>query len=136
MPTLSSFFASLEEPRKSDMQWMHKLIKEEAPKLKPFILETSTSDVLGYGKFQYETKSGCKGDWSVIGLASRKQYICLYASGMKGEQYLTESYAKKFPKCKCGRSCVQIKKLEDVDEKVLRAFIREAAACDKMLGAC
>lgn len=72
MTSVSAYLKELDEPRKSELQQLHALICKAAPKLKPYIQQSGNSEIAGYGKYSYKTKSGCTGDWFVIGLASRK----------------------------------------------------------------
>jgi len=125
--TPREYLAHLKEPRKSEVNTMHKLIRKTVPKLKPFM----QSGMIGYGKYHYKYASGREGDWFVIGLASRKQYISLYINAVKGKKYLTEHYKKQLPAADIGNSCVRIKSLEDVDMRVLTKMFREAAALMK-----
>lgn len=126
MPTPKQFIHSLEEPRKSQFKELDALIRKHASKLKPWVLSSAHGDILAYGKYDYATKSGCKGEWFTIGLGNRKQYVSLYICAIKDGKYLAESYAKKLPKIKIGKSCLNIKKLEDVDLKVIAKLVREA----------
>ena len=127
MKTPKGYINSLPEPRKSELMTLHKLITKHAPKLRPLFLESAHGDTIGYGKYSYKTKSGCSGEWYTIGLANRKQYISLYVLAVVNGKYLAETYKKKLPKAKIGRSCINIKKLEDVDLKVIEKLIKDAA---------
>ena len=128
MPTPLQYINSLEEPRRSDIKTLHSLICKTAPKLKPFVLESAHGDIIGYGKQPYETKSGCKGEWFTVGIASRKQGIALYICSVKNGKYLAEIYQPKFPKLKIGKSCIMIKKLENIDMKAVESIVKEAAS--------
>lgn len=128
MPTPTQYLNSIEEPRRDQLKELHALIRKQAPKLKPWVLSSAHGDILGYGKYEYHTKSGCQGDWFTIGLANRKQGMALYICAIKNGKYLAEHYTKKLPKIKMGKSCLTIKKLEDVDIKVLAQLLSEAAS--------
>lgn len=113
----------LDEPRKTDIARLHKLIRKTAPKLKPFILK----GMLAYGPFHYKYASGREGDWCRIGLASNKSYISLYACAADARGYVAERYKKKLPKASIGKSCVRFKRVDDLDLDVLTALIKETA---------
>jgi hypothetical protein len=116
----------LEEPRRSEIRQLHDLIRREAPELEPHI----ASGMLAYGRYHYKGKSkGSEGEWFHIGLASNKRYISLYvmATDPNGGGYLAESYKDRLPKADIGRSCVRIKRPDDVDMKALTQLIREGA---------
>lgn len=123
--TPEEYIERLEEPRRSDVRWLHDMIRAEAPQLEPHISYRQ----IGYGKYRFRYKSGREGDWATIGLGSRKAYISLYINAVGGERdhYLAEDYRERLPKLDIGRSCVRIKKLSDFDEATLRELVREAA---------
>ncbi len=120
--TVSEYLKMIDEPRKSEMKKIFDLIKKTIPTLKPCLL----SGMIGFGKVKYTTKSGCSGDWFVVGLASQKNYISIYACIADGKQYLAEKYAKDLGKVSVGKSCIRFKKLEDLDLKVLVKLLKEA----------
>jgi len=67
--TPSEYIAKLEEPRKSEIAALDKLIRKLAPALEPFI----HAGMLAYGRWHYKYPSGREGDWFRIGLASNKR---------------------------------------------------------------
>ncbi len=76
--------------------------------------------IVGYGKYHYVYDSGREGDWMLAGFSPRKQALTLYImSGFKGHAALL----KKLGKHKTGKSCLYIKRLEDVDLEVLEELI-------------
>lgn len=122
--TPQAYIDAIDEPRKSDIVALHVLVQQAAPGLTPSI----AYGTIAYGSYHYKSKSGREGEWSVIALASQKNYISLYVSCVKDGHYLAEEYADKLPKANIGKSCVRFKKLADVDTNVLRDMITEAAA--------
>ena len=82
------------------------------------------SSIIGFGTYRYKYASGQEGEWPVTGFSPRKQALTLYfAAG--AEQ--TPALLKKLGKYKTGRACLYIKKLEDVDTKVLEKLIAVSA---------
>lgn len=116
------YISKLEEPRKGEIERLHKLVRAAAPSMTPVM----DFGMIGYGKFHYRYKSGREGDWMLIGLASQKNYISLYVTCTKEGQYLAESYKPLLPKASIGKSCIRFKKLADVDIKVLEKLLKEA----------
>jgi hypothetical protein len=110
------------EPRKSEIKQLHDFIRKTTPKQKPFMI----AGMIGYGPFHYKSKSGREGDWALIGLANQKNYISLYVCAADGKQYVAEKYVKDLPKTSIGRSCIRIKKNEDVNFDVLKKILLEA----------
>lgn len=121
--SIDEYISMIEEPRKSDIIKLHKMIQEIAPDLKTSLY----GSIIGYGNFHYKSKSGREGEWYVIGLASQKNYISLYICSTDGAQYLPEKYVDRLPKASIGKSCVRFKSLDDLDEKVLRELIQKGA---------
>lgn len=81
------------------------------------------SSIVGYGKYSYEYDSGHKGEWALTGFSPRKQNLVVYI--MPGFEPF-EPLMKKLGKYKTGRSCLYIKKLDDVDESVLEKLISDS----------
>jgi hypothetical protein len=121
--TPAEYIAKLDEPRKSDVATLDKMIRKLAPKLKPFI----HAGMLAYGPCHYKYASGRQGDWFRIGLASNKNYISLYICATDGKCYVTEHFKKALPKANIGKSCVRFNRLSDLDEAALSKLIRVGA---------
>jgi len=122
--TPSEYIAKLEEPRKSEIAALDKLIRKLAPALEPFI----HAGMLAYGPWHYKYDSGREGDWFRMGLASNKNYISLYVLATDGKSYVAERFKKALPKANIGKSCVRFKRLSDLDQSALAKLIREGAA--------
>ena len=81
--------------------------------------------VIGFGSYHYKYASGREGDFMLIGFAPRKQALTLYI--MPGfSKY--DTLMKKLGKYKTGKSCLYIKKLEDVDQSILKELVKQSAA--------
>ena len=75
--------------------------------------------IVGYGRYQTDNA----GEWMLTGYASRKQALTVYImSGFDSFKALM----KKLGKYKTGKSCLYIKRLEDVDTQVLEELIVES----------
>jgi len=78
------------------------------------------SGIVGYGQYHYKYASGKEGDFMITGFSPRKQAMTVYIlAGFKP----FEPLMKKLGKYKTGSSCLYIKRLSDVDEKVLEKII-------------
>jgi hypothetical protein len=79
--------------------------------------------IIGFGSYHYKYESGREGDAPKIGFSPRKQNITLYIGlGSEAENPLL----KKLGKYSTGKGCLYIKKLTDVDNKVLQDLIAES----------
>lgn len=121
--TPAEYMAALEEPRRSDVAALDRLVRKAAPGLKRII----QNGMLGYGPFHYRYASGREGDAARISIASNASYISLYALAADSRGYVAERYRERLPAAKIGKSCVRFKRLEDVDAEALRELIAEAA---------
>ena len=77
--------------------------------------------IVGYGSYDYKYASGHEGSWPICGFSPRAQNISIYI--MPGFSKF-EKQMKKLGKYKTGKSCLYVKKLDDVDQKVLEDLIR------------
>ena len=76
--------------------------------------------IVGFGNYHYIGKSGREGDWMLTGFSPRKQNLTLYLmGGFDSEKVLL----KKLGKYKTSVGCLYIKKLDDVDKKVLKELV-------------
>ena len=81
------------------------------------------SSLVGYGTYTYKYASGREGTWFVTGYSPRAQNITVYIMpGFSGYDALM----KKLGKYKTGKSCLYIKRLGDVDDRVLARLIGES----------
>ena len=81
------------------------------------------SSIVGFGSYHYKGASGREGDWMLVGFSPRKQNLTLYIrAGF--DRY--DELMKKLGKFSTGKSCLYIKKLADVDKKVLKELVSES----------
>lgn len=105
-----------DEGRRSDCWKVLELMKE-ATGAEPKMWGAS---IVGFGSYLYQYESGREGEWPLVGFSPRKQNLTLYL------MYGFEKYPdlmEKLGKYKTGKSCLYIKKLEDIDHKALRKLI-------------
>ncbi|MFQ5751381.1 MAG: DUF1801 domain-containing protein [bacterium] len=81
------------------------------------------NSIVGFGSYHYKYESGREGDWFLTGFSPRKQNLTLYI--MSGfSRY--EELMKKLGKYKTGKSCLYIKKIEDIDLETLRELVKQS----------
>ncbi|MDH3576761.1 MAG: DUF1801 domain-containing protein [Gammaproteobacteria bacterium] len=78
------------------------------------------ANIVGFGEYHYKYESGREGDFMLTGFSPRKQALTLYV--IPGFRHF-ESIMSKLGKYKTGKSCLYIKRLSDVDERVLKRLI-------------
>jgi hypothetical protein len=81
--------------------------------------------IVGFGSYHYTYESGREGDMPLVGFSPRKPAIVLY--GMRGSGD-AEGLLARLGKHATGKGCVYIKKLADVDQKVLETLVVESVA--------
>ena len=79
--------------------------------------------IVGYGTYHYKYASGREGDFLITGFSPRKQALTVYV--IPGFEHF-ETLMKKLGKYKTGKSCLYIKRLSDVDEKILEQLINRS----------
>lgn len=116
----SKFLKGIEDDQKrSDCLELLALIEAITGK-KPKMWGTS---IVGFGNYHYKYASGREGDYFVTGFSPRKQNLTIYI--MPGfTRY--EAVMSKIGKYKTGKSCLYIKKLDDIDRDLLRELISQS----------
>jgi hypothetical protein len=125
--TPEEYIARLAEPRRSEVQRLHDVIREAVPELQPSI----AAGMIGYGTYRYRYATGREGEWPVIAMASNKQSISVYISAVKDGQYVAESRRAELPRASIGKSCIRIKRTSDIDLDVLASIVKEGADAAK-----
>ena len=98
-----------------------KLVTNEEPKM------WGTS-IVGFGLIHPKYASGRELDWMIVGFSPRKQNLTIYLTGnFKQDTDLLE----KLGKFKTGGGCLYIKKLQDVDIKILQDLIERSVKLTK-----
>lgn len=82
--------------------------------------------IVGFGSYHYKSeRSSQEGDWPLVGFSPRKAAISLYVyTGAPEHAHLLEGLGK-FTR---GAACIYVKKLSDIDMKVLERLIRATLA--------
>jgi hypothetical protein len=81
--------------------------------------------IIGFGSYHYRYESGREGEMCRIGFSPRKGQTVLYAMGAVAED---PGLAKRLGKCKTGKGCLYIKRLAEVDMKVLEEVCKTSLA--------
>lgn len=76
--------------------------------------------IVGFGSYHYKYDSGHEGDSCITGFASRKNDISVYLVASAPDQ---DALLARLGKHKMGKACLTIRKLADVDVKVLEKLI-------------
>ena len=120
--SVTAFLDSVaDEKKKSDsytlLEMMKRLSGEEAKMWGP--------SLVGFGTYHYKYESGREGVFFRIGFSPRKQALTVYI--MPGFKRFDELMSQ-LGKYKTGKSCLYIKKLEDVEVNVLEELVVQSLA--------
>ena len=107
-----------DQGRRADAKVLVKLMQKAAGE-KPKMWGPS---IIGFGSHHYVYDSGREGDMPRIAFSPRKAATVLY--GLSS----AEALLPKLGKHTRGKGCIYIKKLADVDQKVLEAMAAKAVA--------
>ena len=84
--------------------------------------------IVGFGSYHYTYDSGREGDMPVVGFSPRKPATVLYGMRAAGN---ADALLARLGKHTTGKGCVYIKKLSDVDLKVLKELIVKSVAATR-----
>ena len=77
--------------------------------------------IIGFGKYEYRYESGHGGEMCITGFSPRKAAFSIYL--LAGPDKSPE-LMKKLGKYKMGKACLYVKRLSDIDVKVLEELIK------------
>ncbi len=118
--SVEQYIDAIADPeRRADADSLVKLMRR-ATKQAPVMWGSS---IVGFGKYKYSYATGRSGESCATGFAARKGDISVYlvASGPSQQELLS-----RLGKHKMGKACLSIKRLADVDLKVLEQLVAES----------
>jgi hypothetical protein len=128
---IKKHIASQPEPKRSDMQELHRIILEIKPECKLWFLDgknnenkTVTNPNIGYGLQTMKYADGKTREFYQIGMSSNTTGISVYIMGLDDKTYLAKSYGKKIGKASVTGYCIKFKTLKDIDLVTLEEAIR------------
>ena len=128
---IEEYITSQPEPKRSDMQALHRIIQEAMPACKLWFLDGKNSENktvsnpnIGYGLQTMEHADGTNREFYQIGLSANTTGISVYILGIKDKKYLAKTYGKKLGKASVTGYCIKFKTLKDINIDILEAAIR------------
>ena len=113
------FLESISERHQDDCRVLTELMSS-ITKAPPVMWGAS---IVGFGQYHYVYDSGREGDFMLTGFSPRASAISVYI--MSGFEHYPE-LMEKLGKYKLGKSCLYIKKLEDIHLPTLKKLVRES----------
>ena len=125
------YINQLPEERKAPVTKLHNLIKDNMPK--------GLESGMGYGMLAYYVPKSiyppgyhCKPfpPLPFINLASQKNFIALYHSGLYAKKELYNWFVTEYPKyakykLDMGKSCIRFKKMNDIPYNLIKELLRK-----------
>ena len=117
-----------DESKRTDAKALVKLM-QKATGQKP---EMWGPSIIGFGSYHYRYDSGREGDMPLVGFSPRKAATVLYGLHQEGE---STDLLEKLGKHTSGKGCLYVKKLADVDLRVLETLVAKSASARSKLNA-
>jgi len=124
------FITTLPEPKRSDIEALHKRIPEILPGCKLWFLDgkddkgkTVTNPNIGYGLQTIKYADGKSREFYQIGISPNTAGISVYIMGIKDKTYLQQKYGKNLGKAGVTGYCIKFRALKDINIDILEAAI-------------
>jgi len=128
---IKEYITSQPEPKRSDMQELHRFILQVLPGCKLWFLDGKNSENkivsnpnIGYGSYTIKYADGKTREFYQIGMSANTTGISVYILGIKDKGYLVQAYGKEIGKASVSGYCIKFKTLKDIKIDILEAAIR------------
>ncbi len=128
---IKKYITSQPEPKRGDMQELHRLILQVMPACKLWFLDGKNSEGktvsnpnIGYGSYTIHYADGSTKEFYQIGLSANSTGISVYILGIRDKTYLAQTYGKNIGKASVTGYCIRFKTLKDININILEAAIR------------
>ena len=129
---IKKYINSLPEPKRSDIELLHKHILLLLPKCKLWFLDGKddngkivSNPNIGYGLQTIKYADGKTKTFYQIGISANSTGISVYIMGMEDKKYLPETYGKIIGKASVTGYCIKFKRPKDINLDILASAIRE-----------
>jgi len=128
---IKKYITDQPEPKRSEMQELHRLTLQVLPGCKLWFSDGKNSEgktianpSIGYGFYTIKYADGKTKEFYRIGLSANKTGISVYILGIKDKTYLAKTYGKKLGKASVTGYCIKFKTLKDINIDILEAAIK------------
>lgn len=118
--SVSKFLRDIKDEKKKADSLAIQEMMAQVTKAEPEMWGTS---IVGFGRYRYKYARGREGEWFLTGFSPRKQNLTLYIMSGFAEY---DSLLKKLGKYTTGKSCLYIKRLDDVHVPTLKRLIQKS----------
>lgn len=128
---IKEYIASQPEPKRGDMQELHRIILEIMPACKLWFLDGKdnkgkivSNPNIGYGLLTIKYAAGKTREFYQIGMSTNTTGISVYVMGIDDKKFLPETYGKTIGKASVTGYCIKFKTLKDINIEILKTAIR------------
>jgi Domain of unknown function (DU1801) len=128
---IKEYITGQPEPKRSDMQELHRIILGVKPTCKLWFLDGKNSENktvsnpnIGNGHYTIKYADGKTREFYQIGLSANKTGISVYILGIYEKTYLAKTYGRKIGKASVTGYCIKFKALKDINTEILEAAIQ------------
>ena len=128
---IDAYIASQPEPKRSDLQALHRLTLQVSPACKLWFSDGKNSEGktvsnpnIGYGFYTIKYADGTSREFYQIGLSANTTGISVYILGISDKTYLARTFGEKLGKASVTGYCIKFKSLKEINLNVLEAAIR------------
>src|SRR5678810_355315 len=128
---IKQYITSQPEPKRSDMQELHRIILETMPGCKLWFLDGKddkgkivSNPNIGYGSYTIKYANGTTREFYQIGLSANTTGISVYIMGIPDKTYLVKAFGKTIGKASVTGYCIKFKALKDIHLEVLEDAMR------------
>jgi len=128
---IKKYITTQPEPKRTDMQALHRVILELMPKCKLWFLDGKNSENktvsnpnIGYGLQTIKYADGKTREFYQIGLSANKTGISVYILGIADTKYLARTFGKKIGKASVSGYCIKFKTVNDINIDILKEAIQ------------
>lgn len=129
---IRDYIAGHPEPKRSEMQALHRTILALMPKCTLWFLDgrdeagkVVSNPNIGYGSQTRTYANGTTKEFYQIGISANTTGISVYILGIKDKKYLPRTYGKTLGKASVTGYCIKFRKLADIRVEVLEDAIRD-----------
>lgn len=128
---IKNYIASHPEPKRSEMQELHNLIRGVMPNCRLWYLDGKdekgkivSNPNIGYGTQIIKYADGRTREFYQIGISANTAGISVYIMGIEDKKYLAAEFGENLGKASITGYCIKFKSLKDINIDVLKSAIK------------
>lgn len=129
---IKKYIDSQPEPKRADIEALHKQILQALPKCKLWFLngkddkgKVVSNPNIGYGLQTIKYADGTTKEFYQIGISANTTGLSVYIMGIEDKKYLPETYIKTIGKASVTGYCIKFKTLKDINIDTLEVAIKD-----------